>query len=434
MFESASGIAGRDRPLSVALVNAADRGGGAEASTLSLHRALRKLGHESNLYVGTKLTDEEHIHEIQRFRCFPGVLRTARLLEDRLGWQYLYHPWFRKLDRLLGTGTDVVHYQTLWSGRFGYADVGALPRLSRLYPTLMTLRDMWMLTGHCGCPATDCERWKIGCGHCPDLGIGPPIRRDGTRFNWNRKRRAIQNSSLRVTTVSNWLAGQVRESPIFVGKEVRTVYNGIESEYFHPKSRSEMRARLGLPQSAFIVMLAGQSVEGTPARGPGARGYALEALAASGVDPFVLAVGRSSGEVMESWKQNGIAIPYQDDPAVLAEYYAAADVTLVASLWETFGRVPAEAQMCGIPVVAFATGGIPEIVLHEESGLVVERLNSVALGAALRKLHDHPELRNRMGEAAALRAAEKFSNMAIAQAYVEHYQDVIAERSAANAK
>lgn len=424
------GLAGRDRPLNVVLVNSADLGGGAEASTMSLHRALKKLGHISRVYVGTKLTDAEDVHAIQRFRCFPGVLRAARFLEDHFGWQYLYHPWFRRLDRLIGAETDVVHYQSLWSGRFGYADVGAIPRLSRRFPSLMTLRDMWMLTGHCAYPAPDCERFKSGCGKCPDLGVGPPIRRDGTSFNWRRKRRVIQNSRLRITTVSNWLASQVRDTPIFAGKQIHTVYNGIESDDFHPRSRAEMRMKLGLPQDAFIVLLAGQSVEGTPARGPGARRYALEALTASGVDPFVLAIGRSAGEVMQSWKHNGVAIAFQDDPKVLAEYYAAADVTLVASLWETFGRVSAEAQMCGVPVVAFATGGIPEIVLNDETGLVVERLNSAALGAALRKLHDNPELRRRMGEAAARRATEKFSNTAIAQEYVEHYQDVIAERCA----
>ena len=422
---------GRDRPLRVALVNAADRGGGAEASTLSLHRALRNLGHESNMYVGAKLTDEENVHQIQRFRCFPGVLRTAKFLEDKLGWQYLYHPWFRKLDRLLENGTDVVHYQTLWSGRFGYADVGALPRLSRLYPTLMTLRDMWMLTGHCACPALGCDRWKTGCGRCPDLGLGPPIPHDGTRFNWMRKRRAIQKSNLRVTAVSHWMADQVRESPIFAGKDIRTVYNGIAPEHFHRRSRSEMRAKHGLPQDAFIVLLAGQSIEGTSCRQSGALDYALEALEASGVEPFVLAVGRSSAVMIERWKRTGTAIPFQDDPSVLAEFYSAADVTLVASLWETFGRIPAESQMCGVPVATFATGGIPEIVLHEETGLVVERLNSGALGAALRKLHDHPELRDRMGEAGARRAVAMFSNMAIAQAYVEHYQNIIAERRAA---
>ena len=156
-----------------------------------------------------------------------------------------------------------------------------------------------------------------------------------------------------------------------------------------------MRHKLGLPSESFIVLLAGQSVEGT-SRGGGAVDYALEALNASGIDPFVLAIGRSSARVLERWGGKGVAVPYQEDPSALAEYYAAGDVTLVASLWETFGRIAAESQMCGVPVVGFATGGIPEIVLHEQTGLIVERLNASALGAALRTLHDCPDLRLRL--------------------------------------
>lgn len=422
------GIPGRDRRLRVALVNAADRGGGAEASTLSLHQALQKLGHESHLYVGTKLTDDENVHQIDRFRCFPGVLRAAGVLERRFGWQYLYHPWFRRLDRLIGRSADVVHLQSLWSGTLGYADVGGLPRLTRLYPTLLTLRDTWMLTGHCACPALGCDRWKTGCGQCPDLTISPAITRDGTRFNWKRKRAAIQKSELRVTTVSDWLAGEVQQSPIFSGKSIHTVHNGIDETHFYPRSRAQMREKHGLPQAAFIVMLAGQSVEGTSRRGGGAVDYALDALSRSGVEPFVLIVGNSSHVVMKLWARSGTVVPFQTDPDSMAELYCAADVVLVASLWETFGRVAAEAQMCGIPVAAFATGGLPEIVIDSQTGLLVEPLKSDALGAAVKTLHGRPELRLQMGELGARNAVRKFSNTAIAATYVDHYSAVIAER------
>lgn len=421
-------IPGRDRPLNIALVNTADRGRGAETSIMALHSGLKRLGHESHLYVGTKLTDTKNVHQIERFRCFPGVLRTAKILEDKLGWQYVYHPWFRRLDRLLGTSPDILHLQSLWSGRLGYADVGALPRLSRLYPTIMALQDMWMLTGHCAYPALGCERWRTGCGQCPDLNLAPPIPHDGTQFNWKRKRRAIQNSKLRVTAVSNALAEDVRACPIFEGVEVRTVYNGIDEGHFYPRSRSAMRNRLDLPQDEFIVLMTGQSVEGTSGRGTGAVDYALQALVASDTDPYVMAIGPSAPKVLERWGRKGRAVPFQTDPSSLAEYYSAADVTLVASLWETFGCIPAESQMCGVAVAGFATGGIPEVVLHDQTGLVVERMNAPALAAALKTLHDAPEMRQRMGDAGARRALAMFSNTAVAQAYVEQYFEVLAER------
>lgn len=417
-----------ERPLKIALVHTADSGGGAEASTLSLHLALRQLGHESFLYVGTKLTSTPHVHEISRFRCFPGVLRTTQFLEQRFGWQYLFHPWFRRLDRLFADKMDVIHFHSLWGGQFGFADVGGLPALTRKFPSLMTLRDYWMVTGHCACPALECERWKTGCGRCPDLNLAPAIKVDGTASNWRRKQSAIQNSSLRVTTVSNWLGEIVEASPIFAGKSVHTVYNGIDGTAYYPRSKAAVRAKLGLPAEALIVMIAGQSVEGTSHQRNGATDFALQALSGCERNVFLLAVGKSAPEVQHRWGREGRAVPFQSDPQQLAEYYCAADIVLVASLWETFGRIPAEAQMCGIPVVAFATGGIPEVIEDGITGLLAPRMDANGLARGLQTLIDHPEMRAAFGEAAAPRAQQLFGNMQIARQYVRHYHEVIAER------
>lgn len=424
-------VSATDRPLRIAIVHTADQGGGAEASTLLLHQALGELGHSSRLFVGAKRGNDPNVYEISRYRPFPGVLRLVKWIEQRFGWQYIYQPWFHKLPHLIGD-VDVVHYHSLWQGEQGFADVAALPVLTRRYPSLMTLRDWWMFTGHCAHPAIDCERWKIGCGRCPALHLAPAIKADGTRFNYRRKERAIQKSVLRVTTVSDWLASEVRQSSIFAGKTIHTVHNGIDERAFYPRDRAAMRQKHGLPHEAFIVMIAGQSVEGTTGLAKGAGEYVLEALSASGVNPFLLAVGKSSERIVQQWNGMGAAFPFQTDPQRLAELYSAADIVVAASIWETFGRVPAEAQMCGIPVAAFATGGIPEIVSHQETGLIAERLNSAALGASIRKLEASPEWRQDMGIVAALRAKSYFSNVAIAQQFVAHYRAEIALRNSSS--
>jgi glycosyltransferase involved in cell wall biosynthesis len=144
-----------------------------------------------------------------------------------------------------------------------------------------------------------------------------------------------------------------------------------------------------------------------------------------------LIVGKSSDAVLQRWGKAGRAVPFQTDPVLLAQYYCAADVVLVASLWETFGRIPAEAQMCGIPVVGFATGGIPEVVENGLTGMLTEPQNGLGLGAALTTAAAHPELRDRMGRAGAERARRLFGNESVAENYVRHYRSVIAARRAA---
>jgi glycosyltransferase involved in cell wall biosynthesis len=426
---SLQGNAQLNGSLRIALVHTADQGGGAEASTVSLKNALKALGHQCVLYVGTKQTDDRDIIELSRYRPFPGVLRVAKVLEDHLGWQYLYHPWFRRLDRLFTEPVDVVHYHSLWSGRLGYADVGGLPDLTSRYPSVMTLRDMWMLTGHCAYPAVGCERWKSGCGKCPDLSLAPAITHDGTRFNWERKRRAIQRSDLHVTAVSGWLAETAATCPIFAGKKIHTVHNGIDENAFHPMDRTQLRHELELPQDAFIVMVAGQSLEGTSASNSGARSFAVDAIRKSETSPYILAVGHSASSFLADTQCTGVSIPFQKDPKQLAKFYAASDVVLVASLWETFGRIPAEAQMCGVPVVGFATGGIPEIVTDDVTGILASTGDVDHLASGLRRLAANLEERESMGQEAYRSSRGKFSNLAIAQQYVDLYHTVIRSRA-----
>jgi glycosyltransferase involved in cell wall biosynthesis len=91
--------------------------------------------------------------------------------------------------------------------------------------------------------------------------------------------------------------------------------------------------------------------------------------------------------------------------------YRAADVTVVPSVIpEALSRVILEAMAAGCPVIGTRVGGTPELVLHERTGLLVERGAPGALAAAIvRILRDRP-LRDALGEAAARHVAERFAS------------------------
>ncbi len=406
------------RPLDIALVHAADHGGGAERSVLTLHQTLRRLGHRSRLFVGSKQTDEPDVYEILRERSIPGVLRVTRWLENEMGWQNLYAPWFRELHRQIGAA-DVLHIHTLWGGTFGYSDLTGLVRLARRYPTVMTLRDGFMLTGHCACPI-QCERWQTGCGRCPDLKRVPAIPRDATALNWRRKRNAIQRSPIHVTTVSHWLKTQVEQSPIFTGKPVSVVHNSIDETVFHPDSQHRARAELGLPADAFLVLLAGQSVEGIH-QGIAQQGVAaLNQLGNPGIT--ALLVGHSAQRVAATLTGSSVVRPFQKTPEEMARYYRAADVTLVCSEYETFGRVAAESIYCGTPVIAFATGGLTDIVVPDVTGWRVPTGNVDGLAKALDDAFRRRQTLPEFGRQASRWAANQFSMDLIAHQYLDVYR------------
>ena len=91
------------------------------------------------------------------------------------------------------------------------------------------------------------------------------------------------------------------------------------------------------------------------------------------------------------------------------EYYAASDLFVLPSSYETFGLTVLEAMASGVPVVAFAVGGIPETVVHGETGYLVPKGDTPGLATAIQELAADPSLRRQFGDEGRRRVAECFS-------------------------
>jgi glycosyltransferase involved in cell wall biosynthesis len=416
-------------PLRIAMVHASDLGGGAERSVVSLHRALRARGHAVTLFVGDKRTAEPGVEAISYVRGLPGSRRAARWLEQRFGWQDIYNPSFRALAEHLPGRFDVVHFHSLW-GSAGYADLAALPAITRRLPGVLTLREQWMLTGHCAC-FFDCRRWQTGCGSCPDLSIPPAIPRDGTRFNWQRKRRLIAASRLHLVAISDHLKRQMAQSPILREKPMHRIYNGIDLSVFVPPpadERRRLRQNLGFADADTVVLLTGQTVEGL--RQGIAAHHAIAAMnACSDLSALrALVVGPSAEQFTQALQVPAKTLPFQRSEAEMARCYQLADVTLVTSKVEAFGRIAAESQACGTPVVAFGADAIPEVVLDSVGGLVVPPEDTAALGAALRRMLLDAELRKRCARAGREHVARQFDERHVADQYLCVYRKILGGR------
>ena len=412
--------------LRVALVHASDLGGGAERSVVGLHRGLRELGHESTLFVGEQRTDEAGVEAIPYVRGVPGTRRIARMLENGFGWQDIYNPSFRALSRRLQADFDIVHFNSLW-GSSGYADIAALPLLTKKMPGLVTLRDNWLLTGHCAC-FHDCRRWTSGCGECPDLGLAPAIPRDGTRFNWERKRKALRDARVEVCVISEALGRDAAVSPIIAGKRIHRIYNGIDLKTFSPVSkcvRDEYRRDFGFAPDDVVVLIAGQTVEGI--REGIATQHAVAALNRLSGVPGVraMAVGHSAERVAKLLDLPTSVLPFMAEPARMARCFQASDLCLVTSEVETFGRIAAESQACGTPVVAFGVGGIPEVVLDGVGGSIVAARDIDGLVDALSKLATDGAARARAASAGRAHVAANFDQGLVSAQYAELYRDVV---------
>jgi len=105
-------------------------------------------------------------------------------------------------------------------------------------------------------------------------------------------------------------------------------------------------------------------------------------------------------------------------------FLASAALVIVPSKIEPFGLVALEAAQAGRPVVASAVDGLSEIVVHEQTGLLVPPGDAAALAAAIASLLDNPERAKAMGEAGRRRAASHFSWECYVAAHEDLFQQV----------
>jgi glycosyltransferase involved in cell wall biosynthesis len=173
--------------------------------------------------------------------------------------------------------------------------------------------------------------------------------------------------------------------------------------------RAEARARLGLDPAAFVVVGLGRLV---PIKGFDLLVRALPAMAEHVPSARVLLVGDGAERECLEAAAASLAVTGRLQLAGeildVAAHLAAADVVAVPSRNEGMGRVIVEAMALGLPVVATAVGGIPDVVTDGECGRLVAPEDVDALSAALIELGRDPALRRKLGEAA-VRRAEAFS-------------------------
>jgi N-acetyl-alpha-D-glucosaminyl L-malate synthase BshA len=106
-------------------------------------------------------------------------------------------------------------------------------------------------------------------------------------------------------------------------------------------------------------------------------------------------------------------------------YLRHADAFLLPSESESFGVAALEAMSCGVPVIAYRVGGLPEVVT-EDVGKLVRPYDVDALAAAARTLLSDPALRDAMGRAARARAVSLFRRDTAIERYEAHYRRVLA--------
>ena len=225
--------------------------------------------------------------------------------------------------------------------------------------------------------------------------------------------------------------------PFMPASQIPIIYSGVDTERFHPRLdgrrlRQEIKAR---PAAKIIAMVARfQRVKGH---------HVFQAMAeeisrqepetqfiVAGDDVFgVTADQRYRDEMLARAKSSPLLrgrlhyIGFRDD---VEQVYAAADVVVCASDFESYGKANLEAMACGKPVVSTRRGGPSETIVDGETGFLVDSGDAAGLARQVMRLLRDADLRRQFGQAGRAHVCRHFSAAAAAAAYAQIFEDLLA--------
>jgi glycosyltransferase involved in cell wall biosynthesis len=327
--------------------------------------------------------------------------------------RFRYAP--RKYETLAYTGNMASQVQASWSARvtmlgFLGAEFRSAVRARRDYEPDVVHAHWWFPNGLVGTWLSRMSRKPLVTTlHGTDVRLARSVAFSRPAF------RHVITHSAAVTAVSRWLANEAQSvvsspAPIVAPMPVAT-------ELFSPGDRRHddrllFVGRLNKQKGIELLLHALARVPGDALHldvvGDGDDRETLQALAG--------ALG-----IADRIRWHG-ALPQPQ----LVDFYRRATALVVPSVDEGLGLVAVEAQLCETPVIAFHSGGLPDIIQHDRTGVLVNEVDAGALAAALVSLLERADRGASLGAAARLHALATFAPESVARRYADIYRSAIA--------
>jgi N-acetyl-alpha-D-glucosaminyl L-malate synthase BshA len=228
-----------------------------------------------------------------------------------------------------------------------------------------------------------------------------------------------------VTAVSEFLK---RETIHEFGIEhpIDVVHNFVDTEAFRPREAPPARSRLAPAGEKVLMHVSNfRKVKNLPVL------LKVFSEVQKHIPARLVLVGdgpeREATERQAEALGVGERVEFLGDQEYIADVLPAADVFLLPSQHESFGLAALEAMSCGVPVVGSRIGGLPEVIVHEETGFLCDPNDVDCMKAIVLGLLQDDALRRRIGEKARERAERLFNRDRVVDQYVDVYRRLVGE-------
>ncbi|TSJ40243.1 glycosyltransferase [Mucilaginibacter corticis] len=419
--------------MKVTLINTSDAGGGAPAACLRLLKALVSQKVDARLLAQYKKTDDERVTGIVNNRV-SKLKAQLNFLRERIPF-LLFHEKDKSVrfafstanagisivDQPLVKEADILHLHWTNSGFLSISDLRELVDTGK--PIVWTLHDMWAFTGGCHYSGT-CENFMRECGNC--FFLRDASDNDLSHKGWLRKAALFAGAkNITFVTCSKWLAGVAKQSSLIKNFRIEAIPNPIDINIFSPKDKVAARQQRGIDPSAKIILFGAANIND---RRKGIT-YLVEALNIlkskhpEGKTEVVIFGKNKHFDVTQlPFKVHELSLIISQQE--LAEIYSMADVFITPSLEDNLPNTVMEALACGTPVVAFNTGGIPEMTDHQQNGYLAQFRSAEDMANGLYEVLSTADT-NKLSANARQKVLDNYTNEKVAKQYNDLYQSII---------
>lgn len=412
--------------MKVAILNTSELTGGAAVAANRLMRALRKADIEACMLVRDRRSDDSKVVSVNS-SFISRKINFVRFVWERL--VIFACNWFSKRNlfqvSIANTGAniarhpiikeaDIIHIHWINQGFLSLNDIERLVETGK--PIVWTLHDLWPATAICHYPA-ECDRYVKGCYDCPMLRKNPIF--DLASYIFKEKGR-IGLSRINFVGCSDWIMREAKKGAWLKEAMFASIPNPIDTSIFNPMEKRLARKRFGLPEDKYLLLFAAAKLSDTR-KGALFLVEACKQLKKKYRDGIeILLMGGSSEELVNRLPFKVNALGYISDQASMVAAYSSANMFIIPSLEDNLPNTIMESMACGTPCVGFDTGGIPEMIDHQQNGYIAKYKDTKDLASGIEWILEH-EVSRKLGKACVTKVQTTYQEPIIAGKYIKLY-------------
>ena len=406
--------------MKVLHINQSDIGGVAGIAGYRLHQGLLDRGIDSRLLVGVAKTKSDRVATTPSQSCLDRqIFRFTR----RLGLHSVNIVSTCDITHhTLYQNADVLNLNNLHTGYFGYFNYLALASFTKNKPAIFTLHDMWSFTGHCAY-SYECDRWKTGCGKCPHLDVYPQIKLDNTRLEWQMKNWIYHRSNLTIVAPSNWLT-KLASCSILNRFSIHCIPYGIDTEVYQPLEREQCRSVLNIAKNKKVLMFGADNLTDSRKGGDLLLKALISLQPSLKAQTLLLTLGNGGEAIAEKVGIQTLNLGYVTSDRLKSIAYSAADLFIFPTRADNLPLMLQESLSCGLPVISFDIGGVPDLVRPGVTGYLAVAEDIKDFSHGIIQLLEDKNLRDRMSKQCRDIALQEYSLALQAQRYIDLYRAI----------